>query len=198
MHLFFFFFHFHICSFSFSRTLFLLSCITQIYYYDTRTYRTNIERRAKLKLRLFSSRSWSLRSTMSACSPRLLFTFSQHNIHIHLLRSSRARWIGNGKKIYNLLLINFEWRATFRRRSSARSSNFFEAEVPSIQENLGSFFFFLWINNILLTMDILHNCTIAPTHHCTWHGSVATDSLSLTTLYIPRSLFNINTVNKII
>lgn len=142
MHLFFFFFHFHICSFSFSRTLFLLSCITQIYYYDTRTYRTNIERRAKLKLRLFSSRSWSLRSTMSACSPRLLFTFSQHNIHIHLLRSSRARWIGNGKKIYNLLLINFEWRATFRRRSSARSSNFFEAEVPSIQENLGSSFFF--------------------------------------------------------
>lgn len=164
MHLFFFFFHFHICSFSFSRTLFLLSCITQIYYYDTRTYRTNIERRAKLKLRLFSSRSWSLRSTMSACSPRLLFTFSQHNIHIHLLRSSRARWIGNGKKIYNLLLINFEWKATFDRARDRRI--FPKRRFHRFKKTSAPLFFFyeLIIYYWPWIYAQLHHCTNAPLH----------------------------------
>lgn len=51
----FFFFHFHICSFSFSRTLFLLSCITQLllrYAYLSNEHRTKSE--IKIKIILFA------------------------------------------------------------------------------------------------------------------------------------------------
>lgn len=54
---------FFILFFTFTFVLFLFLAryffylVSHNYYYDTRTYRTNIERRAKLKLKLFSSRS---------------------------------------------------------------------------------------------------------------------------------------------
>ena len=45
----------------------------------------------------------------------------------------------------------------------------------SIRENLGSALFY---KLIIIDVEVCTNCTIAPTHHCTWHGYVATESLS--------------------
>lgn len=62
----------------------------------------------------------------------------------------------------------------------------------SIRENLGSILFY---KLIIIDVEVCTNCTIAPTHHCTWHGYVATESLSTlhsTIIYY----FNINIVNR--
>lgn len=99
-----FIFHFHICSFSFSRTLFLLSCITQLllrYAYLSNEHRTKSE--IKIKIILFAI----MISSFSVClltSITFHFLAHWHNIHIHLLRSSRARW--SGKKFRFLFIFN--------------------------------------------------------------------------------------------
>lgn len=157
-----FIFHFHICSFSFSRTLFLLSCITQLllrYAYLSNEHRTKSE--IKIKIILFAI----MISSFSVClltSITFHFLAHWHNIHIHLLRSSRARW--SGKKFRFLFIFN-----KFRMKSVPTK---IEREIVGLFRSGGSIdsrkprllFFFLWINNILLTMDI---CTIAPLHQRT-------------------------------
>lgn len=131
-HLFFFFFS-HVISFILYHTNLLLR-----YAYLSNEHRTKSE--IKIKIILFAIMISSFDYVCLLTSITFHFFSAQYS-HSSSSIVSRSMNRKREKNLY-LVLINFEWKATFRRRSSARSSDFSEAEVPSIQENLGSFFFF--------------------------------------------------------
>lgn len=142
MHLFFFFSLSHLFFFFFSHVISFILYHTNLllrYAYLSNEHRTKSE--IKIKIILFAIMISSFDYVCLLTSITFHFFSAQYS-HSSSSIVSRSMNRKREKNLY-LVLINFEWKATFRRRSSARSSDLFEAEVPSIQKNLGSSFFFM-------------------------------------------------------